>query len=493
MVKEKHFSILSYSNTLVVGITILTSFFSFLYIGHKSVWFDEAHSVFFAKLPWRDFWEVLSNKEANMGLYYVFLKFWLIFGDSEFAIRALSALFAIAAIPVFYALAKRLFGVHAGLISTVLISVNAFFIEYAQEARGYSLALFLVVLSSYFFVRVIEDPSNKKHVYGYIIIGALAVYAHFFSALVLLAQTLSIPFLPSNKLRTRTLLFADLLIAVLLLPIALFILTKDTGQLSWIPKPSVYHLKKMFMDLSGDVGNMRYITSFYLLSCGIALANALATLIRERRSIDTWRYAFIFMWFVVPIVLTFSISFIKPLFLNRYLIISLPGLILLAGIGISLIKDKYCYSVLLILLIFLSVGTIFKEYYPKEKENFRDSASYIYSNAQRGDAILIFLHYTTLPFEYYWNRLNPPIDLVDFVYPSKYGQYKYLGYHSDLTVSYLDSLKDRYSRIWVFIREEGKLPGIDKDNNFIVTALKTNYKLKQEKKYHNVLVFQFEK
>lgn len=491
MVNEKDVSINSYSNLLVIGITIVASFFSFLYIGHKSMWFDEAHSIFFAKLPWREFWSILSNKEANQGLYYVFLKFWLVLGDSEFSIRALSALFAIASIPVLYALARRLFGVRAGLIAALLISVNAFFIEYAQEARSYSLTLFLVILSSYLFVRVIEDPSNKKILYGYICVSAIAVYAHFFSAFVLIAQMFSVPFLPSNNLRTRQLLFADLLITVLIIPIAFFIVTKDTGQISWIPKPSVYNLKRLFMDLSGDAGTTGYITGFYLLSCGIALTHALVTLFTNRRSIDTWRYAFIFFWFGIPIAITFGFSFIKPIFLNKYLIVSLPGLVLLAGIGISLIKDKYCYAVLYILLIFLSINTIFKDYYPKEKENFRDSVSYIHSNAQHGDGILIYLHYTTIPFEYYWQRLGPPRNILDCAYPSKFGQYKYLGYHSELTVPYLESLKDKYERIWVYIRKEGKSPGIDKDNNFIISTLSAYYKLKQEKKYHNVLVLQF--
>ena len=120
-------------NYLVVGITFIASFFSFLHIGQKSMWFDEVHSVFFAGLPWSELWAVLSSMEANSELYYVLLKFWLVFGDSEFAVRALSALFAVASVPVLYGLARRLFGIRAGLVAIILLSVNAFFIEYAQR------------------------------------------------------------------------------------------------------------------------------------------------------------------------------------------------------------------------------------------------------------------------------------------------------------------------------------------------------------------------
>jgi mannosyltransferase len=497
MVNEKGFSILSYPNNLVIGITIIASFFSSLYIGQKSIWFDEACSIFIAKLPWGDFWELLSAKELNQGFYFLLLKFWLVLGDSEFAVRALSALFSIASIPVLYALAKRLFGVRAGLITALLLSVNPSIVEYAQEARGYALVFFLVVLSSYMFVRVTEDPSNKKMLCGYISISALAVYAHFFGALVLIAQTLSVPFLPSNKFRIRQLVLANLLIFALIIPIVLFILFKDLPPASWIPKPSVSLLIRLFRDLSGDAGHKGYMTSFYLLPCIIALiialTHALATFFRTGRSIDTWRYAFIFFWLVVPIGLSYGFSFIKPIFLKRYLIVSLPGLVLLTGVGIALIKDKYCYPVLLILLIVLSVRSTLTEYYPKEKENFRDSTSYVVSDAQRGDGILFYRGITTIPFEYYWRRFNTPLDLLDGVYPSKLGHYNFredfIEDPPDPTVPYLESLKDRYERIWVVSRYISPEKSII--FRIILTTLEEHYQLQQEKNYLDVRVLLF--
>lgn len=494
MVNEKGFSILSYPNNLVIGITVVASFFSLLYIGQKSIWLDEAYSIFIAKLQWGDFWAVLSAIELNQGLYYVLLKFWLIFGDSEFAIRALSALFSIASIPVLYALANRLFEVRAGLISVLLLSVNAFFIEYAQEARGYSLVFFLIVLSSYLFVRVTEDPSNKKMLCGYVSISALAGYAHFFGLLVLIAQTLSVLFLPSNKFRIRQLLFANLLIAALITPIVLFILFKDVGQLSWVPKPSFSLLTGLLRDLTGDAGHKGYIISFYLLPCVITLTHGLITLLRTGRSINTWRYAFIFFWLAVPIGLLYGFSFRKPVIVNRYLIVSLPGLVLLSGVGIALIKDKYCYTILIILLVVMSVRSTLAEYYPNEKENFRDSTSYVVSHAQRGDGILFYRGYTITPFEYYWKRLNPPRDLLDGVYPSKLGHYNYLEdskkNHPDPSVVYLESMKERYERIWVVLRYIS--PEKSYILRLILATLEEHYQLKQEKLYQRevrVLLF----
>lgn len=489
MADEKGFCIFSYPTNLVIATTSIASFFSFLAIGKKSMWLDETCSVFFAKMDWGDFWAVLSARELNQGLYYFLLKFWLIIGDSEFAIRTLSALFAIASIPVLYALANRLFEVRAGLVSVLLLSVNAFFIQFAQEARGYSLVLFLVVLSSYFFVRVTEDPSNRRMFYGYVCISALAVYAHFFGVLVLIAQTLSVPFLPSDKFRFRRLVLANLLIAGLLTPIFLFIVFKDRGQISWIMKPSVSELIGLFRALAGDAGLSGYITGFYLLPCLITLAHALVTLFRTGRSIDTWRYVLIYFWLVVPICLSYGFSFIKPVFHNTYLIVSLPGLVLLSGVGVSLIKDKYCHGILFALLMVLSIRSTVTEYYPKGKENFRDSAFYVISHAERGDGILFYNEYIIIPFEYYWRRLNPPQDLLDSIYPSKFGHFNYLEDFRPLSVLHFESLKNRYQRIWVVLRSKS----LKDSYNLLLTTFEEHYRIQKEKNYQSVHVLLFVK
>jgi uncharacterized membrane protein len=488
MDNEKSFSLISYPNNLVIGITIVASFFSFLHIGQKSIWIDEAISILIAKLPWRDFWAILSTIELNMWLYLLFLKLWIFLGDSEYIVRSLSALFSIVSIPVLYMLTMRLFGIHAGLITISLVSVNAFFIEYAQEARGYALVYFLVVLSSYLFVRVTEDPGNKKTFYGYIIVSTLSVYSHLFAALILLAQTLSVPFLPANKLCTRQLLLANLLIGVLLSPLAFLILTIGGGQISWILKPSVSQLIELFMDLSGDAGHVKYITIIFLLPCSVTLLHAFVTFLKNKRSIDTWNYIFIIFILFVPIILSYGVSFIKPVFLNRYLIVSLPGLIMLAGVGISLIKDKQFNAILLVLLVVLSVRSTITQYYPKEKEeNNRAPVSYVFSNAQRGDGILFYKDGAMISFEYYWEKLNPPRDLLDSVYPWKFGHYKYNVSPPNLNVSFLESLKDNYERIWVVFRYE------DIDSRYILTTIKKHYQVEQQKNYPAIHVLLFVK
>src|SRR3990172_582588 len=185
-----------YQNIMLFLILLITSFFVFFHIDNQSVWLDEAFSVAVADLNWRNFFHLLSFREANHGFYYILLKVWLPLGKSEFAIRELSAVFAIASVPVFYSLGSRLFDTRAGLIAALFLSVNAFFIEFAQEARGYSLLLLLVVASTYYFIKTI-DQSCWINKLGYVIMSTLALYTHFFAALVFIAHGFSVLFLPN--------------------------------------------------------------------------------------------------------------------------------------------------------------------------------------------------------------------------------------------------------------------------------------------------------
>src|SRR5882724_8289427 len=75
----------------------------FLFLVRKPFWFDEAFSVEVARIDWRNFLHLLWWREANMSLYYVLLRLWLNFsghsGQSEYFIRSLSVMAAVATVP----------------------------------------------------------------------------------------------------------------------------------------------------------------------------------------------------------------------------------------------------------------------------------------------------------------------------------------------------------------------------------------------------------
>jgi mannosyltransferase len=126
----------------LLAITVLALFLRLHLLGQDSFWGDELTSVRRAQLDWDAFWELMRGPAA-MALYYVLLRFWILLGDSEFTVRLLSVISAVATVPVVYFLGKSLFDARVGLIAALLLAMNAFHIQYSQEARSYSLLLTL--------------------------------------------------------------------------------------------------------------------------------------------------------------------------------------------------------------------------------------------------------------------------------------------------------------------------------------------------------------
>jgi hypothetical protein len=71
------------------------------------------------------------------------------FGDSEFALRFPAALAGILCIPAIYALGRRLYTTREGLVAAGLMAVLRVAIEYAQEARAYSLLILLAIVATH--------------------------------------------------------------------------------------------------------------------------------------------------------------------------------------------------------------------------------------------------------------------------------------------------------------------------------------------------------
>jgi mannosyltransferase len=150
---------------------------------HKNLWVDEAASAGFA-LGGPSAWVA----DHNMALYYMLLSAWVrVFGSSELALRAPSVLCFAACVPVLYAIARSSFGERSARSACALHVGNAFMLQFAQEARGYMLALLLVLCAQLALVRLLERPELRwSGLYG-VSLG-LATYAHLFAFWILLAH-----------------------------------------------------------------------------------------------------------------------------------------------------------------------------------------------------------------------------------------------------------------------------------------------------------------
>lgn len=128
-------------------------------IGAQSFWADEGNSIAMAQ---RSLSEIAARAAADIHppLYYWLLSLWTkIFGDSEVAVRSLSAVWGVLLVWLVYQIVSRLFDKRTALIATFFAAINPFLIYYSQEARMYEQLAALAALLFYGLVRFILHES----------------------------------------------------------------------------------------------------------------------------------------------------------------------------------------------------------------------------------------------------------------------------------------------------------------------------------------------
>ena len=450
---------------LLIGILALGAILRLLFLGEKSFWADEVISVYFARQDWPDFVTILSY-ETNMMSYHILLRFWLKLGENEFMIRSLSAILAVATVPVLYALGARLFGAKVGLISALLLAVNAFHIRYAQEARSYSLLVLLTALCSWSFLRSIDQPSPKNWA-GYVLTSVLAVYSHFFAALVLAAHWASLAFLRPRDVPWKGLVVSTLVTGLLLLPVGSFVLTKDIGQVDWIAQPGPRTVAHAFSGLAGadrfpgSPGGGEFFTLAgagrtllllaYFISCSIAFVPAARVWSSSKASFQTWHYGFLLTWGIVPVMLALGISILKPIFAVRYFAVCLPALVLLAAIGISRVRPTWVFAGALAIIVGLATHTVLS-YYKYDKEDWRGATRYILSQVESGDAVVLSAPFVWMAFDYYRAKSKGSTGNVPIVVLSDPEDLLLKTRHQAILIlSYSENLPLHYNRVWLVL------------------------------------------
>lgn len=393
----------SWIPSVVAGLVVVAAAMArFHDLGRRSLWFDEGVTLGMVRLPFDQFvrhaWDTNLN---NQVLNYLVLRPWHLFGESEAALRSLSVLFSIGGVAATIAVGHRLFGVGAGIVAGLVLAFNPFEIMQAQQARGYGLAVFLSTLSVAFLVRCIERKSGRD-VAGWAAACSLAMYAHFFSLLVVGAQVVSLAALGYRELRQRkSLLWGLLVIGGFSLPILIYGILVPKGFVSWIAPVELPLIIGIAAEFSGGRGWLLvpYLAFFAVLIAG---------LFRRPDPIRRWQITLLVLWASLPLLVLTAISQFQPILLPRYVVMSIPAWAILAGsvLGPMVGRRRIASAgVALVLapMIASEVSELMKTY-GVEFEDWRAPAAQVAAAARPGDVIVYNSSWAGLTFEYYLDR-----------------------------------------------------------------------------------------
>ena len=467
----------------LVGLSGAALLLTVAWIGRESLWLDEAFSHAMATMSWRRFIDLMVGWEGNMGPYYVLLRGWAaLLGESEVALRSLSALFAVAAVPLTFHVSERLVGRRTAVLATALLVVNAFFIQYAQEARAYAMAVALVLACTALFIRAVTRPSWPAWgAYG--VVTAIAVYTHFFAALVLLAHALSLAFLrPEDRPPRRMLVASGLGIAIVLAPLAVFVAT-TTNTRDWIVFPSPRTLVSVGAAMVGGRSGPVEI-ALMLVYAGVA-SLGLAAIWRvwrtEGRSTASWRHALVLGWLAVPVAGAVLVSLVKPIFVIRYFIVGLPALLMIAAMGIREIRRGRLAAIALLTLLGLSGHQVWMLYTTLDREDWRGAARHVLAHTRPGDGVVFDQPQGRRPFGYQVGRVRrgraprPVLASSDWTHPDQVGG-------NEVNLERLSRAIDAYDRVWVVLAR------VAQTDERIHRVLETGFRRKELTRVQGVVV-----
>jgi 4-amino-4-deoxy-L-arabinose transferase-like glycosyltransferase len=155
------------------------------FLTRSPLWLDEAQTVTIAHRSIPHLFSAL-REDGSPPLYYLLLHYWMsAFGTSSFAIRALSGIFAVAAIPVMALVARRYRLIGSSPWPAVLLLVTSpFAVRYATEARMYSLLVLLVLLAMLAYERLWTVGGVWPFVWSALVTSALLL-THYWSMFLL--------------------------------------------------------------------------------------------------------------------------------------------------------------------------------------------------------------------------------------------------------------------------------------------------------------------
>jgi mannosyltransferase len=435
---------------LVAVITLLAATFDLFRISAQPVWLDEAISIRLARMNLPDFFTAIAKNDTAMFLYNFLLRIPLAFGQSEFAARSLSVIFAVAAVPSFYLLGRRLFDDRIAALAATLLTVNSLFIGYAQEAKSYALTTLIVIWSWYSLLDLVDRPGWARALYYSLVTGALA-YCQFFSLLVLPAQLAALCALrPGGKL-LKLVACSIFMIGILSLPMA-FMLWQIRADADWIARPNVvvalHQLAVRFINLPRSIGPLPHMVLLLSAITLVPLALPILGVASGLRGMDRAKlfgYSCAGFGAILPVVALLTASFlIKPVYVMRYVLPSLPFFLLLLAAGLCELRPALMKVGLGLLVVANVFGTL--EYYRvPTKTDWREAIEYLVSRIHPDDKVAIFPGYESYAFDYNLSRLDRSLPKATVVFPEERDPIA-----SELSTSVMSTPHAvRYSRLWI--------------------------------------------
>jgi mannosyltransferase len=396
------------SRTTVLALVIVALGFGLrLYrLDGQSFWYDEAMSAGIAR---GTITQILRNDfySPHPPLYFLALHFWLSIDQSDLTIRLLSAMLGAAGIAGMYLLGKTLYDGTVGVVAATIVAMVPYQVFYSQEARMYALLFLLSTLLLSSYARMLDSGSPRWWA-AYTALGALSLYTHLFSGLLLLSLHLHfVIFRTPRRKPWRRFATSDALIILAFIP-RLRVTMIQAGRVAgnfWISRPSLAQLLSAphAFTLSQYVSERLVPLAFAVVLFLFILTHLQVARDLAARGPETAALTLTLIAFWSPLLLTFVLSQWHPVYLERTLIVAVPGLYLTLSWGTARPKEHVINLILASMVAMFAVNGLWNWYMNRDfaKPDLRGAAQLLQEKVEPGEpilhtsdgAFLVFSHY----------------------------------------------------------------------------------------------------
>jgi len=250
----------------------------------------------------------------------------------------------------------------------------------------------------------------------------LTIYAHGFAVLAIAAQVFALWFLPATRRRAVHWIRSGALIALLSAPALLVpIYQINNGEISFITKPGVHAIALFGWFIAG-----RTWTAVPPYAIGVVLASlaAIAAWRKELHSTDAFRYALVFLWLVVPTFVLMSVSYVRPIWIDRYALWSIGALVVACAYGLSRLAHGRVLVIVVVIVALLCARGAVDWYRVPPYEDYAAATAQLIPQMKVGDAVVFSPDEARIPAEFYLRRVTKRLDLVPLFPPDPWGAFK---------------------------------------------------------------------
>jgi 4-amino-4-deoxy-L-arabinose transferase-like glycosyltransferase len=401
-----------------IAIIILAAVVYTAGISHESFWYDEAYSSVMASYPpWQIPAQVMVDNHPP--LYYILLSLVrMVLGNSEWALRSLSAAGAVGLVSLGAGPVRRIFGNRTAFLYAIVVLFTPAILIYAHEARMYALAICAVTAGAlYGYLAVTENRALDWALFG---VATLAgAYLHYYGLIAAFFLHAFVFFWLAIKRRgqLKRYLIVGAAVALAYLPWLIVFLRQTLsahkafwlGPLSWngikvaFLQPFAYREQFPVLTFAEFLHDVTWTQYLALALAVILCISGLAIAWRKGAKREAGFGRLVFGAYFGVVITTMLVSLLwMPLFFSRYLLVVAGLFLLLVALGMGMLPGKYLPWIAAALFALLNVFTIKDIYTRYYNHPMRQLVEKLDGAIQPNDLIITSDSYSLGPAFYYW-------------------------------------------------------------------------------------------